>query len=266
MARLRRSLRSAFAPNRAIDPLTALVLAGFWTLLMLLLWVVSPFQSLPTPGEVLRALTRLWWREGMGPELWSTLKLILHAVALTVAISMVLSYATVIAAFRPLVAAVSKLRFLGLTGLVFPFTLVTGGGYALKVALLTFGMTSFFITSMAQNVLEIPAEQFDHMRVLGASELRILWEVVIRGTLDKGLDVLRQNAAMGWAMITMVEGISRAEGGIGAMILNQNKHFLLAEVYAILIVVLILGLLMDYAMGVLINLLCPHARLERVRR
>ena len=76
------------------------------------------------------------------------------------------------------------------------------------------------------------------MRVLGASELRILWEVVVRGTLDKALDVLRQNVAMGWAMITMVEGISRAEGGIGALILNQNKHFQLAEVYAILFVIL----------------------------
>jgi ABC-type nitrate/sulfonate/bicarbonate transport system permease component len=63
------------------------------------------------------------------------------------------------------------------------------------------------------------------MRVLGASEGRIFWEVVVRGTLDKALDTLRQNLAMGWAMITMVEGISRAEGGVGALILNQNKHF-----------------------------------------
>lgn len=261
-----RSLKNAFLPNRAIDRWTALGLSLGWAALALLIWVRSPFASLPTPSEVLVALGRLWWREGMGPELWSTLKLILHAVGLTVAISMLLSYATVVPLFRPLVEAASKLRFLGLTGLVFPFTLVTGGGYSLKVALLTFGMTTFFVTSMAQVVLEIPAEQFDHMRVLGASEPRILWEVVVRGTLDKALDVLRQNVAMGWAMITMVEGISRAEGGIGAMILNQNKHFLLAEVYAILLVVLFLGLLMDYGMGVLVNLLCPYARLDRVRR
>jgi len=64
----------------------------------------------------------------------------------------------------------SKLRFLGLTGLVFPLTLLTGGGYALKVVLLTFGMTTFFVTAMAQVVMEIPREQFDHLRVLGASE------------------------------------------------------------------------------------------------
>jgi NitT/TauT family transport system permease protein len=67
-------------------------------------------------------------------------------------------------------------------------------------------------------------------------------------------------------MITMVEGISRAEGGIGALILNQNKHFMLAEVYAILLVILLLGLLMDYGMGVLIDLVCPYCRLERVKR
>jgi NitT/TauT family transport system permease protein len=260
------ALLRALKPNRVIDPATALVLVGFWVTAMLLLWVTSPFASLPTPREVWRALADLWWQGGMGPELFTTVKLIFHALLLTVAISMALSYATVIAAVRPVVAAASKLRFLGLTGLVFPFTLVTGGGYSLKVALLTFGMATFFITSMAQIVIEIPREQFDHMRVLGASELRILWEVVVLGTLDKALDVTRQNVAMGWAMITMVEGISRAEGGIGAMILNENKHFRLAEVYAILLVILLLGLLMDYGMGVLTNFACPYSRLERVRR
>ncbi|HEU5058190.1 MAG TPA: ABC transporter permease subunit, partial [Kofleriaceae bacterium] len=168
--------------------------------------------------------------------------------------------------FRPVVEAVSKLRFLGLTGLVVPFTLFTGGGYDLKVAMLTFGMTTFFVTSMAQAVIEIPREQFDHMRVLGASEGRILWEVVIRGTLDKALEVMRQNLAIGWALITMVEGISRAEGGLGAMILNQNKHFKLAEVYAILIVILVVGLVLDYAVGAITRVLCPYVQMERVRR
>jgi NitT/TauT family transport system permease protein len=202
----------------------------------------------------------------MGPELFTTLKLITHALVLTIAISMALSYLTVIAFFRPLVAAVSKLRFLGLTGLVFPMTLLTGGGYALKVVLLTFGMTTFFVTAMAQVVMEIPREQFDYLRVLGASEGRIIWEVVVRGTLDKAFDITRQNLAMGWAMITMVEGISRAEGGIGALILNQNKHFHLAEVYAILIAILVFGLLLDYAMGLAVRVLCPYVTFDRMAR
>jgi ABC-type nitrate/sulfonate/bicarbonate transport system permease component len=50
------------------------------------------------------------------------------------------------------------------------------------------------------------------------------------------------------------------------MILNENKHFLLAEVYAILFVILLLGLSMDYGMGILSNLLCPHVAMRRVKR
>jgi NitT/TauT family transport system permease protein len=255
-----------FLPNRAVDKATMMGLVAVWVVAALAVWMASPWESLPGPGEVIDALGRLWWKHGMGPELFTTLKLITHALVLTVIVSMLLSYLTVIAFFRPLVAAASKLRFLGVTGLVFPFTLLTGGGYTLKVALLTFGMSTFFVTAMAQVVVEIPRAEFDHMRVLGASEARILWEVVVRGTLDRALDITRQNLAIGWAMITMVEGISRAEGGIGALILNQNKHFHLAEVYAILIVILVLGLLLDYLMGAVVRLLCPHVAFERVHR
>ncbi len=259
-------LGNALKPNRVVDPATATLLVGAWAAVAILVWAFSPFETLPRPVEVWRAFNELWWKEGMGPELMATLELILHALAYTIVISMVLSYAAVVAAARPLVAAASKLRFLGITGLVFMFTLFTGGGSALKVALLTFGMTVFFVTSMAAVVMEIPRQQFDHMRVLGASELRILWEVVILGTADKALEVMRQNVAMGWSMITMVEGISRAEGGIGAMMLNQNKHFRLADVYAILFAILVIGLVMDYAIGAFTNAVCPYAALERVRR
>lgn len=262
----RRELRNAVLPNRPVAMSTAFMLVALWTAGLLVTWLILPYESLPTPREVLAALGDLWWNQGLGPELGVTLRLIFHSLFFTVVIAMLLSYSVVIPFFRPLILAVSKLRFLGLTGLVFPFTLWTGGGYKLKVAMLTFGMVSFFVTSMAQVVLEIPRVAYDHMRVLGASELRIVWEVVVLGTLDKALDVLRQNAAIGWALITMVEGISRSEGGIGALILNQNKHFKLAEVYALLFVILAIGLALDYGMGVIIRVVCPYTVLERVRR
>ena len=51
-------------------------------------------------------------------------------------------------------------------------------------------------------------------------------------------------------MLTMVEGISRSEGGVGAMLLNQEKHFHLAEVFAIQLMILAVGLLQDFGIGV----------------
>lgn len=212
---------------------------------------------LPSIAEVWAALSDLWWRGGLGPELFATMKLIAASLLVTVVLSLALAWATVLRPFRPLAAGVSKLRFLGLTGLVFPLTLATGGGFRLKVAMLAFGMTTFLVTAVARIVAEVPPSRIDHARSLGASRARVVWECVILGTLDRTLDAIRQNVAMGWAMITMVEGIARSDGGVGALILAENKHFRLAEVYAVLVVVLVMGLLIDLGMRGLVRLACP---------
>jgi NitT/TauT family transport system permease protein len=232
----------------------------------LLFWWNSPLGVLPNPAEVAAALQHLWFEQGLGRELWVSFTMNLQALALTLLISLSLSYLTVVPFFRPVVAAVSKGRFLGLAGLTFLFTLLLSGGHQLKVALLVFGMTVFFVTSMADVVAAVPKESFDHARTLRMSEWGVVWEVVVRGTADKALDVLRQNAAIGWMMLTMVEGISRAEGGIGAMLLNQNKHFRLAEVFAIQLLILVVGVLQDYGLGGLKRLLFPYADLGLERQ
>jgi NitT/TauT family transport system permease protein len=264
--RLRRELVAAFLPNRAISRTTFQILIAAEALLALLVWINSPFVVLPRPGEVLTALRDLWMVQGLGPELWTSITTFLQALVLSAIISLGLSYLTVLPVARPLVAALSKGRFLGLTGLTFVFTLVFGGGHPLKVSLLVFGMSVFFITSMAAVVADIPREKFDYARTLRMSEWRVVWEVVVLGTVDKAFEVLRQNAAIGWMMLTMVEGISRSEGGVGAMLLNQNKHFHLAEVFAIQGLILLVGMAQDYGIGVTKRLVCPYSMLTLERR
>jgi NitT/TauT family transport system permease protein len=256
-------LTASLVPHRAVGARTRGALVLGWAAAALAVWAASPAATLPSPREVLSALSSLWWEGGLGPELFVTLELILAAVGLSVLLSLALAWGSVVPAVRPLAAGVSKLRFLGVTGLVFPFTLATGGGFPLKVVLLTFGMTTFLVTSLSRIVAEIPRSQIDYVRSLGASPARVVWEAVVRGTLDRTLDAVRQNVAMGWSMITMVEGISRSDGGVGALLLNQNKHFRLAEVFAVLVVILLVGLAIDTTMSALGAALCPHARFER---
>ncbi len=80
--------KNAFLPNRPIDKKIALLLVAAWLGLALAIWVASPFESLPRPGEVWKALGEMWWGEGMGPELFTTLRLIFHSLAITIAISL----------------------------------------------------------------------------------------------------------------------------------------------------------------------------------
>jgi NitT/TauT family transport system permease protein len=257
---------SAFVPNRAVSRNTMRILIAFEVGIALLIWINSPFPVLPQPMEVARAFRGLWFEQGLGRELWTSFSMNLEALGLTLLISLGLSYLTVLPFFQPITAAVSKGRFLGLIGLTFVFTLMVGGGRPLKVGLLVFGMTVFFVTSMAAVVAEIPRERFDHARTLRMNEWQVVWEVVILGTADQAIEVLRQNAAIGWMMLTMVEGISRSEGGIGALLLNQNKHFHLAEVFAIQFFILFVGLVQDYAIGFLKSVVCPYASLTLERR
>lgn len=256
----------AFLPNRVVSTATLRIIIAVEAAIFLLIWIKSPFAILPQPGEVLSALRNLWAKEGLGPELVTSFMLNLEALAWSTAITLALSYLTVIPVFRPLVAAVAKGRFLSLAGFSLLFQVITGGGHALKVWMLVFGVTVFYVTSMAAVVAAIPKGDYDHARTLRMGEWRVVWEVVILGTADKAFEVLRQNAAIGWMMLTMVEATVRSEGGIGAMLLTQQKYFHLADVFAIQVVILVVGLLQDWFIGFCRRLVCPYADLTLERK
>jgi NitT/TauT family transport system permease protein len=253
------------SPNRVISKQTLRWLIGFQLLMLFAIWIFSPTVFLPKPKEVFQALGEMWMA-GLGGELITSFYLNLQAIALSTVLSLLLAYLTVIPFFRPIVTLLSKLRFLSMVGLTFFFTLMATTGHELKLYLLVFSVSVFFVTGMAEVVAAIPKEKFDLARTLRMGEWRVVYEVVILGQADKAFEMLRQNAAMGWMMLTMVEGISRSEGGVGAMLLNQNKHFHLSAVFAIQLTILLLGLGQDYVIGLLRKLFCPYATLILERK
>lgn len=261
-----RSFLNAFLPNRVVSMATMRLIAGVELAIFLLIWIRSPFKALPQPQEVLEAFGRLWTQQGLAQELIASFTLNLNALAISTVIALGLAYLTVIPVFRPLAAAISKGRFLSLFGFTFIFTLMVGGGAPLKTSLMVLGVSVFYITSMVSVVANIPKAEFDHARTLRMPEWRVVWEVVILGTADKAFEVLRQNAAIGWMMLTMVEGISRADGGVGAMLLNLQKYLRLPEVFAIQIAILIVGLCQDWLIGFIRGIVCPYADLTLERK
>jgi NitT/TauT family transport system permease protein len=261
-----REVLGAFSPNRVISKATMRLIIVFQVAVLLTVWATSSYVFLPKPMAVLHAFTDLWKTEGLGQELIISFMLNVQAMAWATLLSLGFAYLTVVPVFRPIVLAISKGRFLGMVGLTFFFTLLFSSGHRLKVSLLVFGVGVFFVTSMVDVVAQVPKEKFDLARTLRMGEWRVVWEVIVLGRADAAFDALRQNAAMGWMMLTMVEGISRSEGGIGALLLNQNKHFRLEAVFAIQIAILIIGLFQDYAIGLAKKFICPYADLQLERR
>ncbi len=258
-------LLKMWRPNQVVSPRALWALGLSQAAFVAIAWASSSSVLLPGPGEVVHSLTALWLEHGLGPALGISALVNLEALALATFISFGLVYASVLPVLRPAVGLVSKGRFLGLAGLTFVFTVALGGGQALRLALLTFGMTVFLVTSMAAEKAAIPRARFDHAKTLRMSDWRVVWEVVVLGTADRGLELIRQNAAIGWTMLTMVEGFTRAEGGVGALLLDQNRHLHLAEVFALQGTILVVGLAQDAALGALRRALCPYAELPHHR-
>ena len=61
--------------------------------------------------------------------------------------------------------------------------------------------------------------------------------MVIVGKADQVFEILRQNFAIAWMMITMVEGLSMSEGGIGTLLIKFNKYNDITNVVALQLVI-----------------------------
>ncbi len=227
-------------------------------------WACRPV-SFPGPLDVLRAYPGLL-DDGLLFQAWVSVSTNLEAIGLSCLIAIPLAYLTVVPAAEPFVRVVSKMRFLGFTGFVMLFTVIFGGGHALKLALLTFGMSVFLVTSLYDVVAEIPREEFDYARTLRMGPWRSVLEIVVLGRMDAVLGVVRQNAAMGLLMLAVVEGFVRFEGGLGAMMLAQDKHLRLESVFALQALVLAIGVAQDAAFVWLRRELCPFADITLERR
>lgn len=254
-----------FIPNRLISKKVFLILVGGHSIAFLLFWAFATQPVIPKPWDIPRALRDLLVN-GFVQDLLTSIALYLESLVLASVLSLGLAYASTIPFFQPLSGAWAKLRFLGLAGLPYYFTLYIAGVHSLKLALETFSISVFMLTSMLDVVNSIPKEKYDLARTLQMSEWGVLWEVVILGRADVAFDVIRQNAAIGWMMLPMIEGLFKSEGGIGAIVDIQVHHFQLETIAAIQIVILTMGLFQDYGIGWIKRTSCPYASLLLERR
>lgn len=247
-----------------------LAIAVGWYALWMAAWYLLRPAIFPSPFDVLGAFPALWTQDGLWQELIASLTVATEALALSAAIALPLAYlsrvhvdvpivrSTVGELVRPLVEGISELRFLSPAVFYLMLLFLFSSGHVVKVVMLTMGETFFLITSMMDIVNAVPSERFDDCRTLRMHEWQCTWYAVVRGTLPDAIQAIRGNNAMGWAALMMVEGIVRSEGGVGVLILNNEKHMNFDSVWAIATTILVAGLVLDYAIELGKLQLCPH--------
>jgi NitT/TauT family transport system permease protein len=183
-------------------------------------------------------------------------------MGISIVLALLVSYLSLIPFFAPVAKFIVKCRYLTLTGLIFLFTLLTQDGHQLKLSLLIFGIVPFFVTSLLSIIEAIPAQEYELCKTLRMNNWQAMLEVVIIGRLNQVFEVMRQNFAIAWMMITMVEGLSMSEGGLGTMLIKSNKYIDLSTVFAILVIIFALGIFFDFLLRNVRHWLFPYTKIE----
>jgi len=251
-----------FEPLRIVNKQTVLILIIFEAVFALLVWQAAGGGGLiPSPLKVGKSMIEIFTSKEFGDDIFASLSLTLKGMFYSIIIALIVSYLALIPFFKPIATFITKCRYLTLTGLIFLFTLLTQNGHQLKLGLLIFGIVPFFVTSLTSIFSSINEQEFDLCKTLRMNSWQTLWEVVILGRLDQVFEVMRQNFAISWMMITMVEGLSMSEGGLGTMLIKSNKYIDLGKVFGILFIILTLGILFDYLLGKIRAWLFPYTNL-----
>ncbi len=253
-------LKQLFSWNGTINKYTQWGLYIFYAILFYLLWKYIAPLGIPKPDVVWAAWKDLFFNLNLTGELLNSAKTCLVAMFVTIIIALLLAYISRIPFFYPIPAILTRFRFLSIIGLGFIFLLITGTSYQAKITTMSFSILAYLLTGLLAVIRDIPQRMYNYSRTLRMSESEVTWYTVVRGTLYEAIDLMSQNFAIAWMMLTSIETSFREYGGIGAMLVNvyQRKGF--EYVFAIQITILIVGILLDSLLRGIVFIAFPWKR------
>ena len=246
-------MKQLFTPFENVGKNTRLFIVLGWVVLLVGFWFLSSMGErhlFPSPQQVWQGFVELY-NEGLVVHIGSSLLLCFSAIGIAIVISLVFSYLSTVPIIKPLAKTLSKLRYLPLTGITFYLAILISDARTMQVWVLVVFMSTYLTTSLLSMLNAIPQEEFDHARSLGCSRWEVLWEVVVKGRIDYVIDVIRQNLAIVWMMLVTVESILVAAGGLGFLIKNSDKFMNHGRIIALQIVILGVGLFIDFVLNYL---------------
>lgn len=237
---------------------------GRWTLTVLSLlvpfvgWValaatgLVPANFLPSPGAVWSAGVEMTESGELFADTLATVQRVLLGFGLAVLVSVPLgivmgTFLAGQAAFEPMIGL---LRYLPASAFVPLLIIWLGIDEASKIAILFIG-TVFFNTLMVADVVRrVPGALIDVSYTMGARRGEVLRKVIVPHALPGILDAIRVNAAAAWNLVVVAELIASTVG-LGYRIVRAQLFLQTDRIFAVLIVIAMIGVLLDVALRLL---------------
>jgi NitT/TauT family transport system permease protein len=222
------------------------------------------YPILPTPVQVVKAFPELVSSKNLLSNtwisIWRNLQGYFWAVFISIPIGFVIGLFPI---FNGLFSKqVDALRYLPLTALVGIFITWFGIGESMKISFLAFGIIVYLLPTVIQRIKEVDDVYLKTVFTLGASDWQTIRSVYFPSVMAKLMDDIRVLTAISWTYIIIAELLNK-EGGIGALIYDAGRRGQIPDVFAILIIIIIIGFLQDRIFVYLDKRLFPHKYLKR---
>lgn len=252
-----------FQPNGRATPADMRLVTWFWTVLLLILWMVVKIDFIPQPQDLWEAFKHLWFVDALAVAIGESLELYFTSMFIGAILAGLLAFSTVQPFMRPPIGFLTKLRFLSMAGANLFFLILLGSGDTLKLSMMVFYQTIAILKSLVDTIDTIDKKYYDHARTIYKSRWAVAYEVIVKGKMADFIANVRANQPSGWTMLFIVEGFNTSGGGVGALMMRLMHHPVLAQVMVLLILCVLAGLLLDVSWSWLRKSVCPHADLKK---
>lgn len=239
----------------------AIVLLLLWYLVTMSGEIIRP-QILPNPVNVLKAYPDLISNSALFTNTWYTIKLNLmgYFYALIIAIPLGL----IIGLFPVTKVLFGKyfdaLRYLPIPAVSGIFIAAIGIGFEMKASFLAFGIIIYIVVQRVSE-LQNPANDKDYVYLqtistLGATNWQKFRYVYFPYVMQRVSTDVINLTAISYTYIVIAETLNK-EGGIGALINIMSRQSRTAEVYALLFLIIAIGIFQDVLLKKLDVILFP---------
>jgi NitT/TauT family transport system permease protein len=234
--------------------------------MLFIIWGIAASSSssgmvIPTPAQTWQGLARLHSEGVLWGDIWASCRRVAigYAISMLIAVTIGSLMGLYRSAESLLEAPIGFLRYIPATALVPLMLFWLGVDEMPKIVLIVIGSAFFNILMVADVVRNVPRELVNAAYTLGAGRMRVLRRVVLPHSMPGIIDVARINLAAAWAILVVAELLA-AQEGIAFRIVRAQRFRQIDEMFALLIVFGVIGIVSDLALRALRNRAAPWAR------
>lgn len=221
------------------------------------------YSLLPTPIKVFKSFKELHEEDYLlynsGKSIWLNLLGYLLAIGISIPLGFALG---LIPFVRGMFSKIfESFRFIPLTAVTGIFVMWLGLDSPMKVAFLAFGILVYLVPVVVQRIDEVQSVYLRTVFTLGATNWQTIKSVYIPAVLSKLFDDIRVLTAISWTYITIAEMLNKS-GGIGELIWIARRQSRIDKAFAVLIVIVVIGIFQDRIFKWLDKILFPYKHLN----